>query len=84
MPIELLTVLEWVGVDAERKEYNEPAWELVEEAIRRLHGRERNDLLPGNSTGNHRLPGHSPKSGQTARRHANYDLDLLGPDSNVV
>jgi hypothetical protein len=44
MPIALLTVLEWVGPDADHKEHDDPSWELVEDAIRRLNGRERNDL----------------------------------------
>jgi len=44
LPIELLTVLEWLGPDAEHVEHPDPSWELVEDAIRRLNGRERNDL----------------------------------------
>lgn len=44
MPIQLLTVCEWVGPRVQQVEYREPSWELVEDAIRNLNGRERNDL----------------------------------------
>jgi hypothetical protein len=40
----LLRVLEWVGPDAEHEEHLDPSWGLVEDAIRRLNGQERNDL----------------------------------------
>jgi hypothetical protein len=45
MPVELLTVLEWLGSDARHEEHSNPSWEQVEEAIQRLNGRERNDLF---------------------------------------
>src|SRR5690242_18335106 len=44
LPIELLTACEWVGPRVERQEHRDPTWELVEDAIRSLNGRERNDL----------------------------------------
>ncbi len=44
MSIEVLNVCKWVGPHVETVEHLNPSWELVEDAIRDLNGRERNDL----------------------------------------
>src|SRR5262249_31512540 len=44
LPIELLTVYEWLGPRVARQEYRDPSWELVEDAIRELNGQAWNDL----------------------------------------
>jgi hypothetical protein len=44
MGIELLTVCEWDGPHLNRIEVTHPTWQQVEDAIRALDGRTRNDL----------------------------------------
>jgi len=44
LPIELLTVYEWLGPRVARQEYRDPSGELVEDAIRELNGQAWNDL----------------------------------------